>query len=141
MLLLVADMIACICKAALFQRLEMAPRNWVCMFLVFLFHALELCFSIMSRLLTLGQPIVSLPAEADFGMIYYNMDILNRYGFDAPPKDIAELETQMTTIIQAEHALENYGLSGITSEYTGRLSSSLSSSSAFESRHLNLSNT
>ncbi|TPX40202.1 hypothetical protein SeMB42_g06095 [Synchytrium endobioticum] len=64
------------------------------------------------------KKLVSLPAEADFGMIYYNMDILNRYGFDNPPNDITELETQMTTIIQAEHALENYGLSGITSEYT-----------------------
>ncbi|TPX31793.1 hypothetical protein SmJEL517_g04984 [Synchytrium microbalum] len=62
--------------------------------------------------------LVSLPAEADFGLMYYNLDILNRYGFSEPPKDLAEFETQLTTIIQAEHSLENYGLCGITSEYS-----------------------
>jgi trehalose/maltose transport system substrate-binding protein len=53
---------------------------------------------------TIDGKFVGAPWFGDFGILYYRTDLLEKYGFDGPPKTWDELEEQATTILEGEKA-------------------------------------
>ncbi|KAJ3320089.1 hypothetical protein HDU76_000388 [Blyttiomyces sp. JEL0837] len=62
--------------------------------------------------------LVTLPVEANVGILYSNNDILARYGLSGPPETFQDLEYLSSRVLVAERSMDNYQLSG----YTGQLS-------------------
>ncbi|KAI8816873.1 uncharacterized protein EV422DRAFT_272898 [Fimicolochytrium jonesii] len=67
-----------------------------------------------------AERLVALPAELSFGILLYNSDLLERYGYGYPPDTLNEFEEMATAVLMGERMLENYKMAG----WTGPLSSS-----------------
>jgi trehalose/maltose transport system substrate-binding protein len=53
---------------------------------------------------TVDGRLIGIPWFADFGMLYYRTDLLEKYHFAAPPCTWDELEQQSTAVIEGERA-------------------------------------
>jgi trehalose/maltose transport system substrate-binding protein len=53
---------------------------------------------------TVNGKLVSMPWFADFGLLYYRTDLLQKYAFSGPPKTWDELEQQSQKIMDGEKA-------------------------------------
>jgi len=51
---------------------------------------------------TIDGKFIGAPWFGDFGILYYRTDLLEKYGFDGPPKTWDELEQQAQTIMDGE---------------------------------------
>jgi len=62
---------------------------------------------------TVDGKLVGLPWFTDAGLLYYRTDLLEKYGYSAPPTTWAELTEMATTIMEGEVA-ENSAFTGFT---------------------------
>ena len=56
---------------------------------------------------TIDGAVVTMPWFADFGILYYRTDLLEKYGFDGPPETWQELQQQAQTIQDGERNAGN----------------------------------
>ncbi|KAJ3034270.1 hypothetical protein HDV00_005221 [Rhizophlyctis rosea] len=60
-----------------------------------------------------GERLVTLPAEASFGVLYYNKDVLDRYEITEWPADLDAFEKLCNHILQNEKAQDHFDLIGL----------------------------
>lgn len=61
---------------------------------------------------TVDGRLIAMPWFADFGMLYYRTDLIEKYGFAGPPATWDELEEQARTIMEGERAEGNANFTG-----------------------------
>ncbi|MEO0561547.1 MAG: ABC transporter substrate-binding protein [Chloroflexota bacterium] len=61
---------------------------------------------------TVEDRLIAMPWYVDTGLLYYRTDLLEKYGFDAPPTTWDELESQALTIMEGERAEGNSSFQG-----------------------------
>ncbi|KAJ3235510.1 hypothetical protein HDU81_000390 [Chytriomyces hyalinus] len=66
-----------------------------------------------------NKRLVSLPIEADIGILYFNAEVLGKYASENPPYSFDDIETIAGTILTAQRGVDNYAFSGYTSQLSG----------------------
>ncbi|ORZ38478.1 hypothetical protein BCR44DRAFT_1294174 [Catenaria anguillulae PL171] len=68
-----------------------------------------------------GGQLKAVPQNADYGVLYSRMDLLNRYGYSAPPTTYQEMEEMMAKIVPEEKKTNPsfIGISNQVSAYEG----------------------
>ncbi|KAI8622515.1 hypothetical protein BC830DRAFT_1088603 [Chytriomyces sp. MP71] len=66
-----------------------------------------------------NKRLVSLPTEADIGVLYFNADMLGKYASENLPTSLDEIESIAGTVLTAQRAIDNYGFSGYTGQFSG----------------------
>ncbi|KAJ3099510.1 hypothetical protein HDU97_002999 [Phlyctochytrium planicorne] len=61
---------------------------------------------------------VAVPLFADYGVLYFRSDLLEKYGFNAPPTSLDEMEMMMETIVPGEQA-QNPSFVGYIGQFSG----------------------
>jgi trehalose/maltose transport system substrate-binding protein len=72
---------------------------------------------------TVRGKLVSMPVFADAGLLYYRTDLLQKYGYQGPPKTWEELVEMAKTIQDGERKAGNHDFQGFV--FQGRASESL----------------
>lgn len=68
-------------------------------------------FPLLLKFSMVGERLLAIPWFANMGLLFYRTDLLEQYGFSAPPKSWAEL-TEMATTVQAGEREKNRDLWG-----------------------------
>jgi ABC-type glycerol-3-phosphate transport system substrate-binding protein len=63
--------------------------------------------------------LVALPMELDYGVLFFNQGLLNRYGLQGPPSNFDDMSNMASYILAAEKSEQNFKLSGITGLFSG----------------------
>ncbi|ORY38827.1 periplasmic binding protein-like II [Rhizoclosmatium globosum] len=63
-----------------------------------------------------NKRLVSLPTEVDFGVMFFNNDVLEKYSSGGPPTNFDEIESKSDAVLRAMRAVDNYGFSGFTGQ-------------------------
>ncbi|KAI8852933.1 hypothetical protein BC829DRAFT_414079 [Chytridium lagenaria] len=66
----------------------------------------------------IGGKQVAVPFFADYGMLFYRTDLLEKYNFTGPPQTWEEMETIMSVIVPAERQT-NPAFQGYVGQYNG----------------------
>jgi trehalose/maltose transport system substrate-binding protein len=72
---------------------------------------------------TIGDKLVSIPLYTDAGLLFYRTDLLEKYGYNAPPKTWEELATMAKKIQDGERAGGNKDFHGFV--FQGKASESV----------------
>ncbi|KAJ3411368.1 hypothetical protein HDV05_002342 [Chytridiales sp. JEL 0842] len=68
---------------------------------------------------TVNNRLVTLPYEADYGILAYNQDILNRHDQSGPVTNFDEFENMLEKVLKAERSIDHFVLSGLASDFSG----------------------
>ncbi|KAJ3171902.1 hypothetical protein HK101_011202 [Irineochytrium annulatum] len=63
--------------------------------------------------------LVSLPTASDYGVLYYNQDMLDRSNQAYPPTCYDDIEASAISALQSERTVENFDVSGVAGQYYG----------------------
>ena len=57
--------------------------------------------------------------EVDYGVLFYNQGLLNKYGLQGPPVNFDEMRDMASHVLAEENSNQKFGLAGITGLYSG----------------------
>ena len=72
------------------------------------------------RTIRLASKLVSIPLYTDAGLLFYRTDLLEKYGYNAPPKTWEELATMAKKIQDGERAGGNKDFHGFVFQGKGQ---------------------